>query len=342
MLWKIGGHLQRRVEGDVKSQLVADSVAHLLSPRHDFAHVCLEDAGCVVHRAALQTRERQYRRVAGVDALTEFGAHSALVADHIGPCAAQTGRSYGFVRVDHDVVLGSLHDGIMVVVVDRLAVMALAKRDDGAHVTALHGVVAVLVHQRVGFLHPMLIVDCGGGTFMVHDETDALLMGVFVQSWQIKVRIGGEEVENELFLFAVPVFPADVPAFDEQPVKTVGGSEVDIAAHVGVVGTVCAIWRGVFKVGLAQFHRGKIVGVIPGALAGNHLPPHTHVLHGMNPRHILQGTRLVEVEDEARGQYIGGFFAYHHGAPRGDAWCLDAAFVAGGVGTQPCTEGVGF
>ena len=58
----------------------------------------------------------------------------------------------------------------------------------------------------------------------------------------------------------------------------------------------------------------------------------------MNPRNILKRTRLVEVEDEARGEHVGGLFADHHGTPGSDARCLDAAFVARGIGTEPCPE----
>ena len=162
MFGKVGGHLQRRVEGYVKPQLVADGVTHLAAPRDDLAHIRLKDARRIVHRTTLQTRERQNGSVSRFDTLTEFGTHGAFVANHVGPSAAETSRSYRLVRVHHDMMFGSLHDGIVVVVVDGLAIVALAEGDDGAHITAFHGIVAVLVHQGVGFLHPTLIVDSGG------------------------------------------------------------------------------------------------------------------------------------------------------------------------------------
>ena len=72
-------------------------MVHPFAPQHDFAHVGLKDAGGVVHGASLQAREGQYGGVAGVDALTELGAHRALIADHVGPGAAQTRRAHGLV-----------------------------------------------------------------------------------------------------------------------------------------------------------------------------------------------------------------------------------------------------
>ena len=96
--------------------------------------------------------------MAGLDALAELGAHGTLVADHVGPSAAQARRAHSLVGVDHDMVFGGLHDGIMVVVVDGLAVVAFAKGDDGAHVATLNGIVTVLVHQVICLLHPSFVI----------------------------------------------------------------------------------------------------------------------------------------------------------------------------------------
>ena len=63
----------------------------------------------------------------GFDALTELSPHGTFVANHVGPGAAEACRSYGLMGVYHDMVLGGLHDGIMVVVVDGLAIVAFAK-----------------------------------------------------------------------------------------------------------------------------------------------------------------------------------------------------------------------
>ena len=188
-----------------------------------------------------------------MDALTELGAHGALVAYHVGPGAAEACGAYRLVGVDHDVVLGGLDNGVVIVVVDGLAVVPFGKGDDGADVAALDGVVAVLVHQVIGLFHPALVVHRGGAALVVHDETNAFFVGVLVQCRQVEIGIGGEEVEDKVFLLAVPVFPADVPALDEKRVEAVLGGEVDVAAHVGVVGTVGAVGFGMYKVSLAKF-----------------------------------------------------------------------------------------
>ena len=85
----------------------------------------------------------------------------------------------------------------------------------------------------------------------MHNEFYSFLVSVFVQSRQVEVRVGRDEVENIIFLLAVPVFPADVPAFDEQSVEAVFCSEIYVSAHVFIVGGMTAMWFGVFIVGFA-------------------------------------------------------------------------------------------
>ena len=181
---------------------------------------------------------------------------------------------------------------------------------------------------------------------MVHDEADALLVSVAVQRRQVEVGIGGEEVEDVVLVLAVPVFPADVPALDEEGVEAVLGGKVDIAAHIGVVGSVTAVGLGFAVVGdgtlqrwrqrgvARQAHRGEVVGVAPGAVVADHLPPHAHILHGVYPADVLQNTRFVEVEDEARAEHVGGLFADLDGAPGADTGSLQTAHIACGVGRE--------
>ena len=63
--------------------------------------------------------------------------------------------------IDHDMVLCSLYNGIVIMVDGGLAVMIVSVRDDRAHISALDGIVAVFVHEGVGLLHPMLVVAGG-------------------------------------------------------------------------------------------------------------------------------------------------------------------------------------
>ena len=80
---------------------------------------------------------------------------------------------------------------------------------------------------------------------MVHNKSYAFPVGVFVQCGQVEVGIGREEVKDEVLLLAVPVLPTDVPALDEEGVEAVFGGEVDVAAHVGIIGT--GNWRSLWS-----------------------------------------------------------------------------------------------
>ena len=93
---------------------------------------------------------------------------------------------------------------------------------------------------------------------------------------------GGETV---VVVFLPGVFPSAVPTFHKQSRKTVLAGVVDVAHHILAARTVTSRGGETGEVGRVGVH-GLVVGVVPGALAGHHLPPYTHVLGGVNPRGV--------------------------------------------------------
>ena len=176
ILGQVGCHLQRRVHRQIESQLSAESGVDIRLIVAPFTKLRDEDARSVVHRTALQTCERQDDGVVRLAAAERLILCSAcrLVADEIGPCAAKSGRTCRLMSVHHDVVLGSLLDAVEIVVVGGLRVMVVASRNDVAHVAALHGIIAILVHQRICCFEMTLIVLCGTARLVVHHQLHAL------------------------------------------------------------------------------------------------------------------------------------------------------------------------
>ena len=341
MLGQVGSHLQRAVHRDIQGELAGQRGVDVRvvggRPRVQIHH---EDARRIVHRAALQAGEGQdggVRRLAAAEGLV-LRAAGGFITDEVGPGAAQARGAHCLVGVDHDVVLGGFLDGIEVVVHHPLAVVVLAIGQDVAYVTALHGVVAILDHQFVGIAHVTFVVADGRGGLVVHHQTDALVMGVFVQPRKVKVGIGGDKVEDVILHIATPVFPANIPAFYQHLVETVGSGEVDILLHVLRIGRMHAVGLHLGVVRLIQLHRGQVPRVGPGTVAGNHLPPDADVLHGLDPGSIFQLARLVEVEDELGGQDVAGIVAHHHRAPGATTRGLQVSLVALRVGCQPGLE----
>ena len=76
--------------------------------------------------------------------------------------------------VYHDMFLGGFPDAEGIMVDYRLAVMVLAVRDYIPHVTALHGIIAILVHEIVSLVDMTLIIDGRRRSLVVHYEPDAL------------------------------------------------------------------------------------------------------------------------------------------------------------------------
>ena len=212
-----------------------------------------------------------------------LSATRALVADPVWPCACDTRGTCCLMRVDHDVVLCGLGDATQVVVVHLLREMIVATRYDVAHVTALHGIVAILVHEIVSVLKVTLIVYDAGRSLVVHHELHALAVGILVERLDVEVWIRSEEVEHIVLAVARPVFPTFVPSLYEHLREAVGGREVDILAHLLVGGAMFAVGLRLGVVGETELHRRIVVGIAPCLVAGNHLPPYTAILGWVNP-----------------------------------------------------------
>ena len=76
----------------------------------------------------------------------------------------------------------------------------------------------------------------------------------------------------------------------------------------------------------AELYRRHVARIGPVALAGDHFPPYAHVFHGLDPRGVVIGARLVEVQDQLRGEDVAGVVRDRHRAPRGMAGRLHVAF----------------
>ena len=159
----------------------------------------------------------------------------------------------------------------------------VATRDDVTYITCLHSVVAVFVHQFEGLLDMTFVVLCGTGGLMVHQDLHTLGMGIVVEHLQVEVGVGGHKVEDIALPHVCPVLPTDVPTFNENLVETILGCKVDIALHLLVVGGMTTVGLHTVPVDLVEFDAGEVVGIVPRALADNHLPPYATVLCGMDP-----------------------------------------------------------
>ncbi len=339
MLGHVGSHLEGRVHGNVECELIGNrSFLVLGATGHEATDVHTEHAGSEVHGATLEAGERQNGDVLRAH-VAVLGAHGALVAHEVGIGAGKTGGTHCLVAVNHDVVLGSLLHGIEVMVHHALAVVRLALGQNVAHIATLHGIVAVLIHEGVGGVHVCLIVGRRAAGLVVHHQFYALAVGIVVECLEVEVGVRCDEVEDIFLLLAEPVFPAYVPALDEQLVEAVVGSEVYVAAHIGIVGAVMSV-----RLCLAVVESGKVeilgVGVAPLALAGNHLPPYTHVLRGMNPACIVQRVGLIEVINQVGSQDVGGR-TNHNGTPGSGERQFNDSLGLGYAGGEPRGKGHG-
>ena len=151
-------------------------------------------------------------------------------------------------------MLGSLLDAVEIVVVGRLRIMVVASRNDVAHIAALHGIISILVHKRIGCLQMTLVVLCGSARLVVHHQFHALGVGIVVEILYVEVGIRCLEVEHIVLVMTEPVFPSDVPTLYQHLLKSVLGSEVDVTLHVLGVGRMLSVGTALRVVKVLQIY----------------------------------------------------------------------------------------
>ena len=77
---------------------------------------------------------------------------------------------------------------------------------------------------------------------MVHDQFNIPGFGIVTQLIHVEVRIRSYKIEDVIFGMAVPVFPPDIPSFNQHSIEPVCLRKVDELPHVCIIGTVCSVW----------------------------------------------------------------------------------------------------
>lgn len=109
VLGEVADHLHRRRHGEVECQLTRQGGAGLtILALAIVVHPCLEESGGIVHRTALEARERQYagmrRRIAAHR--LELAASCRLLSQPVGICAAEARGTRCLMAVHHYPVVG--------------------------------------------------------------------------------------------------------------------------------------------------------------------------------------------------------------------------------------------
>ena len=229
-----------------------------------------------------------------------LSASRRFIADQIRIGAAQSGRPYGFVGIDHYVMPGGFGNGIEIVVYEPLAVVMFPEGKDVSDIAALYRIITISVHELVCLFHMPFIVPCGGRGLMVHEKFHPFGMGIVVEGLDVEIRIWRNEIEDIVFIAVRPVFPAFIPSFHENLVETVLCGKINISSDIGIVCGMSPVRGAPGIVCLSEFYRREVIGIVPGAFPGNHLPPYPDIFNRMNPRDILKGAGFVEVEYHPR------------------------------------------
>ncbi len=267
-----------------------------------------------------------------------LGTSCRFVGNQVGPSTGNSRRTNRLVCIDHQLVLGSLFQSILVVIDQPLAVVVFSARKDIPHIAAFHGWIPVLIHKLVSLIHVALVVACGGGGLVMHDHLHSFFLGISTDSGQIKIRVWGQKVKYIVFGIPKPILPAHIPSFHQYPIKAMLCGKINVLLHVGRSRPVCTIRLGLAVIGKAQFDCFEIIRVRPRTFACDHLPPDSYILHGLDPRSVFDFRRLIQVIRDSGCKDICRLIAYDDGSPRALRWCIQVPFIALCIGGQVCRE----
>ena len=88
----------------------------------------------------------------------------------------------------------------------------------------------------------------------MHHELHSLLVRIVIESLDVEIRIWSNEVEYIILIAVRLVFPTFVPSLYKYLIETVLCCEVDVTAHLLVVGRVTSVRSCRRIIGLAELH----------------------------------------------------------------------------------------
>lgn len=170
--------------------------------------------------------------------VVKFGSAGGFGGEPIGIGSMQACWMGGFVRIDHEFIIGGFFGDTLEVLGHPLRIVVFAAGDDAAYVTSFDGIDTFGNHVGIGGVHAAFVIGDGAGSFVVHDEAEAFGLCVFSEGIDVVVRIWTGKIEDIFFPVAEPVFPSLVPSFDEDAVEAMLGRKIDVTLHVRGVGAV--------------------------------------------------------------------------------------------------------
>ena len=84
-------------------------------------------------------------------------------------------------------------------------------------------------------------------------------MSIFIESLDVEIRIWRHEIENVVLVLVGPVFPADIPSFNQYLIESVLSCEINILAYVLIVRRVFSVRSRLRVVRLAKVNGGEII-----------------------------------------------------------------------------------
>ena len=198
---KIGCHLERTVQRQIKSQLFSQRSMYKTMLSRQERELRIEDTRSVVHRAANLSGKRKQcgmERFAAAKCFV-FGTTGRFITDKIRISTAQSGRPNGFMGIYTNLIIGGFGHCIEIVIVHPLSVMMFTTWDDITHITTLHCIISIVHHELISLVHMAFVITYGSRSFVVHHQLHTFAGSIGIQHLHIKIGIRSHKIEYIIF-----------------------------------------------------------------------------------------------------------------------------------------------
>ena len=244
-----------------------------------------------------------------------LGSSRRLVTDKIGISTAQTRRTNSFMGIHHNLMLGGFGQCIKIMIDHPLSVMMFPTRYNISHISTLHGIIAMIVHKLICFLHVPFIITNRARGLMMHNHFHSLRFGVLLYFFYIEIGIRCDKIEYIVFRLTYPIFPPDVPTFHQHSVKSMFCGKIDIFFYMLGISGMTSIRRQTRIIDQIEFHMRQI-GISPSTFPGYHFPPYTYIFRRFYPTRIFIDTRFIQIKGHFGCKNITRIVTNNNRAPR--------------------------
>ena len=169
-------------------------------------------------------------------------ATSSFACQKVRISTTQTSRTHWLMRIHHNSTISSLFKNTIIMIYHPLSIVILTSRNNTTYITRLHRIIAILFHKIKGLINTTFIVSCRTRSFMMHNKFYPFSSCISSNFFHIKVGIRSNEIKHLFFPLTSPIFPTNIPTFNQHSVKAMLCSKINITHSILGCCSMTSVW----------------------------------------------------------------------------------------------------